>query len=109
MKIKYIYFIEEGLDGKIKIGYSTNPSERLKTLQTSNPRTLRLLITIEGNEQDEKILHTKFSKYRLQGEWFEPNEEILIFIEESPVKSISRDSPHVELSLFFHRGPKIPR
>ena len=83
MKNEYIYFIQEGLEGNIKIGFSNKPAERLKTLQTSHSRTLRLLLTIEGNEKDEKNLHAKFSRFRLKGEWFEPNEEILVYIEEN--------------------------
>ena len=79
----YIYFIQQGLDGQIKIGYSQDPKDRLKTLQTSNPRELRLLLTLQGNEDYERKLHKQFERHKLKGEWFEPHEDVLIFIENN--------------------------
>ena len=79
----YIYFIQEGLDGQIKIGYSLDPKSRLKSLQTSNPRQLRLLLTLEGDEDYERKLHKQFDRHKLQGEWFQNHEDLLIFIDQN--------------------------
>jgi len=78
----YIYFIQEGLQGNIKIGISQNPNERIKQLQTGSSTPLRTLLVKEGTQKDEEGLHKKFKKFQLKGEWFNPSEEILIFIDQ---------------------------
>lgn len=59
-----------------KIGYASVPENRLCQLQTGNPFALELVATIPGEIVDEKLLHKKFEKYKLKGEWFEYNSEI---------------------------------
>jgi len=78
-----IYFIQQGEDGPIKIGYTNNKDvkQRLQGLQVGNAIKLRVITTIEGDESYEEALHNKFDKYRLQGEWFEASEELLYHIE----------------------------
>jgi len=82
----YIYFIQEGLQGNIKIGISQNPNDRIKQLQTGSSTPLRTLLVKEGTQKDEEGLHKKFKKFQLKGEWFEPSEEILVYIEEEKEK-----------------------
>lgn len=77
-----IYFIQQGDDGAIKIGYSTNPEKRLKSLQTGSAYPLKMLLTIEGSEDQEKALHDQFAAYQLQGEWFRPVDALLAAIRE---------------------------
>jgi len=91
----YIYFIQNGLEGDIKIGFSLNPNERIKSLQTGSPSTHRILLVKEGTQKDEEGLHKKFKKFRTKGEWFEPNEEILIFIDQE--KENKKNEKIVEL------------
>lgn len=62
-------------DAILKIGVSNDPEKRLKTLQTSNPFKLRLLLLSKRfNKADafkaEKMLHELMKDYRLNGEWF---------------------------------------
>lgn len=68
--VKYIYVI--GNETAIKIGFSTDPQERLKQLQTANEQPLTLLWSMERADaaQLEKHLHRKFKKHKLLGEWF---------------------------------------
>lgn len=80
---KTIYFIQEKGTNAIKIGITTNVLSRLHSLGTSNPYELELLATTNGTEEDEKNLHEKFSKYRLKGEWFKENDELLKLIKET--------------------------
>jgi hypothetical protein len=77
----YIYFIQQGEDGPIKVGYSTSPKERLKALQTASPYALHLFKVVEGNEEMEKQIHSRFAEVQLQGEWFQPTESLLAYIE----------------------------
>jgi hypothetical protein len=61
----FIYFIQSGEDGPIKIGFSNQPDRRLPELQTGNPRAL-----IPGDTSVERQLHTRFEPARIRGEWF---------------------------------------
>lgn len=85
----FIYFIQEGNEGKIKIGFSEDPKERLKTLKIANPNNLRIIFQYEGSEADERKIHRMFKNYNISGEWFEPSEEIMEFI------NVTKDSYQV--------------
>jgi Meiotically up-regulated gene 113 len=56
----------------IKIGIATEPTQRLKQLQTGNSQKLYLLGTIANTNprQIEQRLHQKYRHYRKSGEWF---------------------------------------
>jgi hypothetical protein len=66
----FIYFIQDGDDGPVKIGYSNKPDVRLRNLQTGNYRELRLCHVIPGDLSVEKQLHQRFEPARIRGEWF---------------------------------------
>jgi hypothetical protein len=73
-----IYFIQDRLTLLIKIGYTAaSPEQRMKELQTGTPGKLTLLLSIEGDLDDEKSYHRKFSGLRERGEWFRPEPELL--------------------------------
>lgn len=61
---------------KCKIGFSKHPEKRLKQLQTGNPEVLEIAGVIKGTISDEKQLHNKFKKYKIDREWFRYNKEI---------------------------------
>lgn len=82
----YVYFIQGLCGGAIKIGYSTNPASRLKTLQTGYPDTLRILVLVPGNERTERFFHYKFEEFKMNGEWYKPDERLLKHIEELKAK-----------------------
>ena len=73
----YIYFVQAGEKGPVKVGLSKNPMSRVKQLQTSNPHTLKLLGIIPGDRETEEMIHDKFEDHRLEGEWFEPTNELI--------------------------------
>jgi hypothetical protein len=83
-KPPFIYFIQQGNSGPIKIGYTKyDLYARFKRLQTGNPLPLRVLAIIDGADTRTEIsLHTKFSSCRLNGEWFAPTDELMKFINE---------------------------
>jgi hypothetical protein len=77
-----VYFIQGVSGGCVKIGYTTNIQDRLKTLQTGSPIKLKVLYLIEGaTPEQEKELHKKFNKYHSHGEWFHPHPALLAYIE----------------------------
>ena len=78
-----IYFVQAGEAGPIKIGRTQHPiAKRLKSLQVGCPWPIRLLAIRSGNFLSETAVHRKFKDYRISGEWFLPDKEILDFIEE---------------------------
>lgn len=76
----WVYFIQAGGDGPIKIGFSLSPATRLAQLQTSMPDRLRLLAQRTGSRADERDLHKAFQVHRIRGEWFAPHQDLLDYI-----------------------------
>lgn len=73
----FLYFIQAfdepftgNTSGPIKIGTALNPHKRRQTLQTGNPRRLALGTVEWVHHSFERTMHTLFSEYRLEGEWF---------------------------------------
>lgn len=68
----YVYAI--GTDTKQKIGFSKNPEQRRRQLQTGNSEVLSIHATIEVNHENaallEKHLHKDIAYKRLKGGWF---------------------------------------
>ena len=67
----YIYAIREIDTGRLKLGISRNPSERLKQLQTGNSSKLELVAYKKADGfQDEQLAHSQNKDYWVRGEWF---------------------------------------
>jgi hypothetical protein len=78
----FIYFMQDGHCGDIKIGRSVHPERRLNELKVAR-RHLRivLLVKIErGDTLREEDLHRLFATDCLAGEWFEPSARLVVFI-----------------------------
>lgn len=78
-----VYFIEDGPGGDIKIGRSHRVGDRRSDLQTATPRLLRVLAHVNGGPTMEAILRDRFRAYRIHGEWFRRNDELMALIEEA--------------------------
>jgi hypothetical protein len=78
-----VYFI--GSDcGRIKIGWSRDPEQRLRQLDQRGPRALTLLAVVPGmSKATELALHERLSASRVVGkrEWYEPSLTIRKLIE----------------------------
>lgn len=80
----FIYFIQEGDDGPIKIGSATDPLQRLSDLQCGNSRPLRLVHVILAGWDAEPRLHDFWSNpawmknARIHREWFGKGHEAAI-------------------------------
>lgn len=77
-----VYFIRAKGVSLVKIGYSSNPEQRLRNLQTSCPHQLDILATLPGSQQTEADIHKKFGHLRMNGEWFRLTSELFAFIGE---------------------------
>jgi hypothetical protein len=79
MKVNcYVYLVQEQLlsnKGAVKIGMSSNVTNRIETMQVGNSRRLVLIATmgpfgeIKAN-CFEKQLHRRFKGHHIRGEWF---------------------------------------
>ena len=65
----YVYLAEDQRNQYVKIGFSTKPSHREKTLQAEQP-AVDFIAVFPGTTQDERDLHVEFEQYRIRGEWF---------------------------------------
>ena len=83
-----VYFIQQGVNGPIKIGVSGNPEQRLRTLQTANIMDLSLLRTIPGTKHTEIQWHRRFRHLQVHGEWFHPAPELLEAIFEREYETL---------------------
>lgn len=79
----WVYFIQAGEAGPIKIGRSRDdPRQRLSALQTAHYETLRLLGVLQSDPEGEARLHEQFANLRIRGEWFRPGPGLLTLIAE---------------------------
>jgi len=62
-----VYLIKDSNTGLYKIGKSSNPLRREKTLQSEKP-SIKMVKVFE--EITEKDLHNQYSSFRVRGEWF---------------------------------------
>ena len=65
-----VYFVSAPELGRVKIGFAADPRTRLGKLRADSPTRLVLLAVIDGDVETEKDLHSRFSNFRLHGEWF---------------------------------------
>lgn len=90
-----IYFISDG--EFVKIGYTEGSAEdRRKALQTGNPKPLKVVGTMSGDQSLEFNLHSQFSEHRVSGEWFKMAPSITTFIQCTTGKPMDKTAktPH---------------
>jgi hypothetical protein len=73
----FVYAIQAGEGGPIKIGISDKPWERIETLQQANAEKLIGLAAWHTLKSEEKELHREFAYARIRGEWFRPVPELV--------------------------------
>ncbi|NTX08288.1 GIY-YIG nuclease family protein [Myxococcus sp. CA040A] len=76
----FVYFVQAGDGGPIKIGFSRNPRVRMQELQTGNAVELKYCGEVVGDQGLERILHERFAAIRLHGEWFTATRELVDYI-----------------------------
>lgn len=81
----FVYFLQGGEGGDIKIGVSGNPAHRMADLQIGHGKPLQLLVVCTGSYPLETRLHRWFREHRRIGEWFAPGADLLLFIEYAKV------------------------
>ena len=80
----YVYFVQVGEDGPIKIGLASHPGRRLSALQAANPYNLYMRAVCGGGIAAERRLHEVFAKDRIRLEWFNPSPGLTDLIRKLP-------------------------
>ena len=78
----YVYLIGNTEYGFVKIGYSTNPQLRLRSIQTGCPFKVKVLSFFNGTMETESRLQEKYKQYQSYGEWFFIKGELKEAIEQ---------------------------
>lgn len=73
-----IYYISNGKN--IKIGFSKNPNNRVRQLQTASDEKLTILAIENGDKKKESERHFLFKNEHINGEWYSPSENLLYHI-----------------------------
>lgn len=72
--MSFLYIISASEAGPVKLGFSNDPSKRVKQLQTGSAQPLTLYHAEEVEDARvkiaEKALHRLLGHCRLKGEWF---------------------------------------
>lgn len=77
---KQIYLLESEC-GRIKLGSSSFPRDRMLVFSNLAPRPVRLIAVWPGTQSDELQLHKRFVAYRTHNEWFRLDGEFAAFVE----------------------------
>jgi hypothetical protein len=77
----WIYFVQAGPGGPIKVGWTLDIEQRLGSLRVDNPEELTLLATAHGGLDVEQRLHQIFESTRIRGEWFRPSPKLMELID----------------------------
>lgn len=85
-----IYFIQQEISKAIKIGTTEQDiTKRLRTIQTGSSEKLILRGVTHGGEREEQILHIRYKKYRLHGEWFQLSEDVILSLLHQETDQVS--------------------
>jgi hypothetical protein len=77
----FIYFVQCGDRPFVKIGWATNPQDRLTKLQCGTPDELKILALLDGTMTDELAWRRRFAHLCFRGEWFNLTAELADAIE----------------------------
>lgn len=92
LKGPHVYFIKAG--DAVKIGYSEVVGKRFSALQSGHAGELELLGAIPANGYTEHSYHERFAQFRIRGEWFRAEPELLSAIEaDCSAAQVSDEAP----------------
>lgn len=91
----YIYFLHDRTTGTVKIGTSTQPEQRMQTLQWQSPLDLVPLrvVPVSQGYAAEHALHVKFAHLRVRGEWFRADSDLLEFALRGDLSTLAAPAP----------------
>ena len=92
-----VYFAQRKAGGLIKIGWSRSVKLRLGSVRA------KMIGAIPGGRSEEKVIHKRFARLRVRGEWFRPSRELTMYIQ-----NMAQDhEPDSETATTMVRLPKL--
>jgi Meiotically Up-regulated Gene 113 (MUG113) protein len=86
----WLYIIQSGDYGPVKVGITKDPDKRLKALQTANSEELRLIginllpsKSLKDALEIEKNVHDILREHRMAGEWFQYEKKVIRMVKVS--------------------------
>lgn len=75
----FVYVVSERDDPEslLKIGTAKDPTSRVSSMQTGNPRSLGILRVVAGDRELELTLHARWLLSQVTGEWYTHDARIL--------------------------------
>ena len=74
-----VYAVRRSPDGLIKIGTTARYQHRMAALRHEHGE-LRLFLAMPGGRREEMGIHGRFTRLRVEGEWFRPERPLLWWI-----------------------------
>ena len=90
----FVYYVQSGRRGLIKIGHSEDVVKRVLTLRNQSADPVNVLAVLVLSKEDalahELTEHLAFASIRHHGEWFKPSKKLLRHIAENiiPLSSV---------------------
>jgi hypothetical protein len=102
----YVYFVADVDGDLIKIGKCDNLRQRISDLRWSTKKNLRVMRfqRMFAPLLIERMLHKEFDRFRVHGEWFRADSELVIEIASGAVLSQMRDIVEQGLRDEFMKG-----
>lgn len=89
----FVYFIQQGEDGPVKIGTAKDPRVRLSELGCGNPEPLYIRAIVLGDRTTEQQYHHDWAQARLTGEWFGHGAQEIII-------TLAQQASHEQMEMF---------
>ena len=105
-----LYAIEAPASGLVKIGSSSDPAGRFKTIQAMSPEMLemRIISPVDGREL-EKSFHERFAHLRHHGEWFRKKQELTVALYAEEFKHYDEEVLRLMIEMLLeYLGEECP-
>ena len=105
-----LYAIEAPASGLVKIGSSSDPAGRFKTIQAMSPEMLemRIVSPVDGREL-EKSFHKRFAHLRHHGEWFRQEQELTVALYAEEFKHYDEEVLRLMIEMLLeYLGEECP-
>lgn len=66
----WVYFLQDGTTGPVKIGYSKDPESRINGMRSGQHSDYRILFVVRGTPGTESKFHKRFAAQNKTREWF---------------------------------------
>lgn len=98
LKGEFVYFARGAVTKLIKIGKSTNPTNRAVNMQVGSGEDLDIILTLPGTRRDERKFHIQFRGQRERGEWFREEGRLHAFLKERDLHFIDEPEPPISVA-----------